>query len=53
MAGLTEKSLKELGLNLQTKTNSVNTNLVDELHKMRKVFDQMKLDLSFITRVNT
>ena len=50
MAALTEKSLNELNkpdlvallVNLQSKMDSVNSDLVAELRKMREEFDQMK-----------
>ena len=55
MAALTEESLNKLSkpdlvalvVNLQSKMDSVNSDLVAELRKMREGFDQMKLDLSF------
>ena len=54
MAALTEESLNKLNnpdlvalvVNLQSKIDSVNSELVAELHKMREGFDQMKSDLS-------
>ena len=54
MAALTEESLNKLNkpelvalvVNLQSKMNSVNSDLVAELRKMREGFDQMKSDLS-------
>ena len=54
MAALTEESLNKLNkpelvalvVNLQSKMNSVNSDLVAELRKMRERFDQMKSDLS-------
>ena len=54
MAALTKESLNKLSkpdlvvlvVNLQSKMNSVNSDLVAELRKMREGFDQMKSDLS-------
>ena len=54
MAALTEESLNKLNkpdivalvVNLQSKMDSVNSDLVAELRKMREGFDQMKSDLS-------
>ena len=54
MAALTEESLNKLNkpdivalvVNLQSKMDSVNSNLIAELRKMREGFDQMKSDLS-------
>ena len=54
MAALTEESLNKLNkpdlvtlvVNLQSKMDSVNSDLVAELRKMKKGFDQMKPDLS-------
>ena len=54
MASLTEESLNKLNkpdlvvlvVNLQSKMDSVNSDLVAELRKMREGFDQMKSDLS-------
>ena len=54
MAALTEESLNKLNkpdlvtqvVNLQRKMDSVNSDLVAELRKMREGFDQMKSDLS-------
>ena len=50
MAVLTEESLNKLNkpdlvalvVNLQSKMNSVNSDIVVELHKMREGLDQMK-----------
>ena len=61
MAALTEKSLNKLNkpdlvalfVNLQSKMDSVNSDLVAELRKMREEFDQMKSDLSVTKKVNT
>ena len=61
MAALTEESLNKLSkpdlvalvVNLQNKMDSVNSDLVAELRKMRKGFDQMKSDLSITKKVNT
>ena len=55
MAALTEESLNKLSkpdlvtlvVNLQSKMDSVNSDLVAELRKMKEGFDQMKSDLSF------
>ena len=55
MAALTEESLNKLNkpdlvtlvVNLQSKMDSVNSDLVAELRKMKEGFDQMKSDLSF------
>ena len=54
MAALTEESLNKLHkpdlvtlvVNLQSKMDSVNSDLVAELRKMKEGFDQMKIDLS-------
>ena len=54
MAALTEESLNKLNktdlvalvVNLQSKMDLVNSDLVAELRKMREGFDQMKSDLS-------
>ena len=54
MVALTEESLNKLNkpdivalvVNLQSKMDSVNSDLVAELRKMREGFDQMKSDLS-------
>ena len=54
MAVLTEKALKKLNkpdlvalvVNLQSKMDSVNSDLIAELRKMREGFHQMKSDLS-------
>ena len=54
MAALTEESLNKLDkpdlvtlvVNLQSKMDSVNSDLVAELRKMKEGFDQMKPDLS-------
>ena len=61
MAALTEESLNKLNkpdlmtlvANLQRKMDSVNSDLVSELRKMRERFDQMKSDLSVTKKVNT
>ena len=61
MAALTEESLNKLNkpdlvallVNLQSNVDSVNSNLVAELRKMREGFDQMKSDLSVTKKVNT
>ena len=61
MAALTEESLNKLNkpdlvtqvVNLQRKMDSVNSDLVAELRKMREGFDQMKSDLSVTKKVNT
>ena len=61
MTALTEKSLNKLYkpelvalvVNLQSKMNSVNNDLVAELRKTREGFDQMKSDLSVTKKVNT
>ena len=61
MAALTEESLNKLSkpdlvalvVNLQSKMDSVNSDLVAELRKMREGFDQMKSDLSVTKKVNT
>ena len=61
MAALTEESLNKLSkpelvalvVNLQSKMNSVSSDLVAELRKMREGFDQMKSDLSVTKKVNT
>ena len=61
MAALTEESLNKLNkpdlvvlvVNLQSKMDSVNSDLVAELRKMREGFDQMKSDLSVTKKVNT
>ena len=61
MAVLTEESLNKLSkpdlvalaVNLQNKMDSVNSDLVAELRKMREGFDQMKSDLSITKKVNT
>ena len=55
MAALTEESLNKLNkpdlvtlvANLQSKMDSVISDLVAELRKMKEGFDQMKSDLSF------
>ena len=54
MAALTEESLNKLNkpdlvalvVNLQSKMDSVNSDLIAELRKMREGFHQMKSDLS-------
>ena len=54
MVALTEESLNKLNkpdivalvVNLQSKMDSVNSDLIAELRKMREGFDQMKSDLS-------
>ena len=54
MAALTEESLNKLNktdlvalvVNLQSKMDLVNSDLVAELRKMREGFDQMKSDMS-------
>ena len=61
MAALTEKALKKLNkpdlvalvVNLQSKMDSVNSDLIAELHKMREGFDQMKSDPRVTKKVNT
>ena len=61
MAALTEESLNKLNkpdlvtqvVNLQRKMDSVNSDLVAELRKMREGFDQMKSDLNVTKKVNT
>ena len=61
MAALTEESLNKLNkpdlialvVSLQRKMDSVNSDLVAELRKMREGFDQMKSDLSITKKVNT
>ena len=61
MAVLTEESLNKLSkpdlvalaVNLHNKMDSVNSDLVAELRKMREGFDQMKSDLSITKKVNT
>ena len=61
MAALTEESLNKLNkpdlvalvVNLKSKMDSVNSDLVAELRKMREGFDQMKSDLSVTKKVNT
>ena len=61
MAALTEESLNKLNkpdlvalvVSLQSKMDSVNSDLVAELRKMREGFDQMKSDLSITKKVNT
>ena len=60
MAALAEESLNKLNkpelvalvVNLQSKMNSVNSDLVAELRKMREGFDQIKSDLSVTKKVN-
>ena len=61
MAALTKESLNKLNkpdlvalvVNLQSKMDSVNSDLVPELHKTREGLDQMKSDLSVTKKVNT
>ena len=61
MAALTEESLNKLNkpdlvtqvVNLQRKMDSVNSDLVAELRKMREGFDQMKSYLSVTKKLNT
>ena len=61
MAALTEESLNKLYktdlvvlvVSLQSKMDSVNSDLAAELRKMREGFDQMKSDLSITKKVNT
>ena len=61
MAALTEESLNKLNkpdlvalvVNLQSKMDSVNSDLVAELRKMREGFDQMKSNLSVTKKVNS
>ena len=61
MAALTEESLNKLNkpdlvtllVTLQSKMDSVNSDLVAELCKMREGFYQMKSDLSVTKKVNT
>ena len=63
MAAFTEESLNKLNkpdlvalllsLSFQSKMDSVNSDLVTELHKMREGFHQMKSDLSVTKKVNT
>ena len=61
MAVLTEESLNKLSkpdlvalaVNLHNKMDSVNSDLVAELRKMREGFDQMKSDLSITKKENT
>ena len=61
MAALTEESLNKLNkpdlvalvVNLQSKMDSVNSNLVAELRKLREGFDQMKSDLNVTKKENT
>ena len=61
MAALTEESVNKLNkpdlvalvVGLQSKMDSVNSDLVAELRKMREGFDQMKSDLSVTKKVNT
>ena len=61
MTALTEVSLNKfnrsylvgLVLNLQSKMDSVNNDLVAELRKMTEGFDQMKSDLSVTKKMNT
>ena len=61
MAGLTDESLNKLSkpdlvalvVNLQSKMDSVNSDLIAELHKMREGFDQMKSDPRVTKKVNT
>ena len=61
MAALTEESLNKLSktdlvalvVNLQSKMDLVNSDLVAELRKMREGFDQMKSYLSVTKKLNT
>ena len=61
MAALTEESLNKLNkpdlvalvVNLQSKMDSVNTDLVAEQRKIREGFDQMKSDMSVTKKANT
>ena len=61
MAALTKESLNKLNkpdlvalvVNLQSKMDSVNSDLVPELRKTREGLDQMKSDLSVTKKVNT
>ena len=61
MAALTEESLSKLNkpdlvalvVSLQSKMDSVNSNLVAELLKIREGYDQMKSDLNVTKKVNT
>ena len=61
MAALTEESVKKLNkpdlvvlvVNLESKMDSVNSDLVAALHKMREGFDQMKSGLSVTKKVNS
>ena len=61
MAALTEESLNKLNkpdlialvVNLQSKMDLVNSDLVAELRKMREGFDQMKSDMSVTKKVST
>ena len=61
MVALTEESLNNLNkpdlvalvVSLQSKMDSVNSDLVAELRKMREGFDQMKSDLSVTKKVKT
>ena len=61
MAALAEESLNKLSkpdlvalvVNLQSKMDSVNSDLVAELRKMREGFDQVKSDLRCHKKVNT
>ena len=61
MAALTEESLNKLNkpdlvaiaVSLQSKMNSVNSDIVPELRKMREGFNQMKSDVSATKRLQT
>ena len=61
MVALTKESLNNLNnpdlvalvVSLQSKMDSVNSDLVEELRKMREGFDQMKSDLSVTKKVKT
>ena len=61
MAALTEESLNKLSkpnlvalvVCFQSKMDSVNSDLVAELRKMREGVDQMKSDLSVAKKINT
>ena len=61
MIALTEESQNKLNKpdlvalveNLQSKMDSVNSDLVTELHNMREGFGQIKSDLSVTKKINT
>ena len=61
MAAISEESLNKLNkpnlvalaVSLQSKMDSVNSDLVAELREIREGFDQMKSDLSVTKKVNT